>query len=525
MGKGKHRKKSFAVTCAQGIQCPNSAEKYNVGERDIRAGAPHEGFLDAFDSFCEHTGRESIIQGVNGSYALEIEVNEDLQTRSDVYMDSPRFKRLLSQRKKEHRQRDSIDKWNKNHPNAEPRELPKHYFWDEIPDVGYQTLDDLLLHKKITLSKPRVPSQNDNPLAGQRDLCHDLYGTSVIMPHPKQRFEPVPKDVGGKLPRLIVTTGACTHPNFNVTNDRGDKAHRRHQIGFCIADIVDNHTYLIRLVPSAPNGSFVDLGMLYQPKKDPVEAVTRALILGDWHYPFVDPLAKKASFEQIDKLRPQEIYLHDIITFNAIAHHNLGDSLQQMWLSEMGGDADDARAETYGGLLEIQEIAKHAPYSKIYIDASNHDLFPHKWLAQNADRRDRKNARFGSKIFSRYHQGDSVLEIALNLVGKVPKNVKFLKLTDDRRPLGYECACHGHQGINGSRGTLNSFRVSYGSGVIGHTHKLEVQGRAISVGTNSIIPMDYQEGYPSQSMHGNVAIYEPGLAQAMPIIKGKWRRD
>lgn len=509
----KKREHSFAITCAQGIQCPNSAERYNVGERNEKAGAPNKLFLDSFKRFLEDTGRESIIQGVSGSYCLEIELHEDLRGRDDVRMDNPRFRRLLSQRRLERLQRE-----------RSPKQPQKHYFWDEIPDVKYKTLDTLLLNKKITLSKPRVPSQNDNPLSGQRDLCHDLYGTTVIMPHPKQRLEAVPKDLGGKLPRLIATTGACTYPNFNETNDRGDKAYRRHQYGFCIADILGKRKYLIRLVPATRGGVFVDLGTLYRPGKDPVKAVTKALILGDIHVPFQDPLAMKASFQQIETLKPREVYLHDLITFNSIAHHNLDDCLQQMWLAEMGGDSDDLKAETYQGLCQLKEIAEIAGDAIVYIDASNHDMFPHKWLARNADRRDRKNMRFGSQILSEYHKGDSVLEIALSLVGKIPRNVRFLKLTDDRRPLEYECACHGHQGINGSFGTLNSFRVSYGKGVIGHVHRLEVQGQAISVGTNSIIPMDYQEGCPSQSMHGNVAIYKPGLAQAIPIIEGKWRK-
>lgn len=516
-------KKSYALTCAQGIQSPLSANKYNIGKRNYSAGAPNKFFLDSFDNFCKYTGRESIIQAVDGSYCLEIELHEDLRNRDDVRMDTPRLNRLLSQRRLERERREKVENWNELHPHLQ-KEIPQHYFWNEIPSTIYKTLDALLLHKKITLSRPRVPSQNDNPLIGQRDLCHDFYGTSVIIPHPKQRFEVVPKDVGGKLPRIIATTGACTYPNYNETNDRGDKAFRRHQFGFCIADILDEKTYLIRLVPALESGEFVDLGVLYSPGREPLKAKTRALVLGDWHFPFVDPLARKASFEQIEFLRPKEVYLHDLISFHSISHHNLEDSVLQMWLTEMVDQADSLEAECEGGLKELREIAEIAGDATIYVTPSNHDFFLHKWLAQNADRRDRKNARFGSKIFSEYHKGDSILEIALKLIGKIPKNVIFLKLGEDRRPLGYECACHGHKGINGGKGSLTSFRITYGKGIIGHTHRLEVQGKAISVGTNSIIPLDYQEGSPSQSIHGNAVIYEQGLAQAIPIIRGKWRK-
>ena len=47
---------------------------------------------------------------------------------------------------------------------------------------------------------------------------------------------------------------------------------------------------------------------------------------------------------------------------------------------------------------------------------------------------------------------------------------------------------------------------------------------SISVGTSGVIPMPYQEGQPSTSMAGNAVIYEGGLAQALPIIYGKWKK-
>ena len=112
------------------------------------------------------------------------------------------------------------------------------------------------------------------------------------------------------------------------------------------------------------------------------------------------------------------------------------------------------------------------------------------------------------------------------IIGKIPSNVKFLGLADDKRPWGYECASHGHLGVSGRGGSLKSFKVSYGKGIEGHFHTLEVDGHAISVGTNSIIPLEYQKGSPSKSLHGNAVIYDVegggNLAQALPIIHGQW---
>ena len=58
-----------------------------------------------------------------------------------------------------------------------------------------------------------------------------------------------------------------------------------------------------------------------------------------------------------------------------------------------------------------------------------------------------------------------------------------------------------------------------------HEHKLEIFRDAISVGTSTNIPLDYQLGNPSTSMAGNAVVYRGGLAQAIPIIKSRWAPD
>ena len=512
--------KTFAITAAQAVQNPYHASRYG---RNNSSGAPHKEFLECFDTYCQERGAEAVIQAIRGSYVAEIELAKSLRDRGDVYMGTPVYKRLVCDRKRERGNRERIRTWNEEHPDSIPKSERMHYFWEEIPDTKYKTLNNKNLNKKICLTRAKVPPQNEDPASGNQDLPQDYFGKSVIMPHPKQRFVSVAKNVGGKMPRLILNTGCCTYPNYNETNHRGGKASRRHQIGFCVVDALEEKLYLPRLVPARADGSFVDLGVEYRPGKDPREIKAQAMVLGDFHIPFQDDDSVQATFEMIQQFKPSEVYVHDLIDFNSIAHHNLNDDVWQMWLAEMGGDYDSLEIEVGLGLDFLKDLSKVVGRGEIRLVPSNHDYFVHKWLRNSSDRRDRKNARMGSEIFSKYRRGDSPLMRALECVGEIPDNVSFLGLTEDSKPWGYECSCHGHLGINGGRGTLKGFQKSFGKVLIGHTHQMEISGNSLSVGTNSKMPLEYQKGHPSKSLHGNGVIWKNGLLQGLPIIYGKWR--
>ncbi|MEM4719565.1 MAG: hypothetical protein QXG18_01735 [Candidatus Pacearchaeota archaeon] len=131
-----------------------------------------------------------------------------------------------------------MGKKNRKNPLSE-KEMPMQYFWDEIPEEEYKRLDVLYLNKKIAVIEPHTPPQNEDPARGNRDLAQDYLGVSIVMPHPKQRLVSIPKDLAGKLPRVFLTTGCCTYPNYNETNSLGKRAARHHQYGFAAVDILE----------------------------------------------------------------------------------------------------------------------------------------------------------------------------------------------------------------------------------------------------------------------------------------------
>ena len=513
---GNSYPKTYAITAAQAIQNPYSARMYG---KVANAGSANKPFLRSLERYCEANNATQIIQAIRGSYVNEIELSKFFRERDDAVMENAAFRRLCAERTRENLKREIWEMYMGKHPDSQ-RTMPMHYFWDDIPKDEYPILNAKELNKKISVIEPQTPPQNENPATGNRDIPQDYMGGSIIMPSPKQIFTSIPKALGGKFPKVLLTTGCCTHPNYNDTNSRGKKAKRHHQYGFVAVDILDGRTYLPRVVPALEDGTFIDLGIKYTPGQKPRKIKTKALVLGDIHVPFQDYKAIKASFEMIKTFKPESIFVHDILDFYCINHHNSKDLLWKMLLAERGLDVLENELEA--GLKLLKKLSSAAP-GNIYVVPSNHDQFLPRWINEQLTK-DPRNMRMAGKIIGAYTDKENIVKTALKQVGKIPDNIEFLLLGEDQKSHNYECAAHGHLGIDGSRGNLKQFKVSYGKVVTGHTHTLEVDGHAISAGTNSMIPLEYQLGQPSKAIRGNVAIYEPGLAQAIPIIKGQWRK-
>lgn len=506
----RYKPKTYVITAAQGVQNPSSARKYG---RDSSKGRPHTPLIKNMENYVSDKKNASLeICAVSGSYVNEIEMHSILRERGDVRMNKAVFARLEAQRKKENNQR-----LRENPPDP-------HYFFERvIPSNIYRDIPEKINSKFHLVSNP-TPSQNQDPLTGNLDLAQVYIGTSVVFPHPKQRLKPAPKNLSGKLPRIVMTTGACTLANYNTTNSLGARAARQHQYGFVVVDVLSDRIYLPRIVPAQKDGSFVDMKRRYTLGEEAKEIKTEVLVLGDLHCPMQDPVTMIANLEMIDFFNPKQIVIHDLFDGKSISHHTWNDDIERMLLAEEGNA--DLENELENCLYTLGDIASRAKGNEVVIVASNHDVFLNRWLSEGRYRRDGKNVRIAHKILGKIERGDWPLEVALKQIGNIPKNVRFISLSEDNRRWGYETGAHGHLGLNGSRGSLKSLRAGFGKVIMGHTHALEVDQGSISVGTSSIIPMDYQLGQPSTSMPGNAVIYEGGFfAQALPIIGGRWKKE
>ena len=98
----------------------------------------------------------------------------------------------------------------------------------------------------------------------------------------------------------------------------------------------------------------------------------------------------------------------------------------------------------------------------------------------------------------------------------------WLPRDNDFEILGNVVGHHGDKGVGGSRGSYKQAETVYWRGVTGHTHSPVVHHHHMVAGTLSRLDLEYTDGTPKNWMHSNVAIFENGMKQQLPIIKGKW---
>lgn len=513
----KPNKKTYVITSAQGIQNPYSARMYG---RDSTKGKPNLPLIKNMESYAKKENAELQICGIPGAYVNEIELDEFFHKRNDIYLEKNAKKRNEQNREREKKIRET---WDSKDPEKRG-EFPMHYFWEDIPETDYKNFGQKLNKNAKTFAIPEPP-QNLNPLSRKEKFTHIGGGTSIIFPSPKQRLKPVASGQAGDYPKLMITTGSCTYPNYNTTNRTGFFADQEHQYGFTVVDVLNENIFLPRIVPARKNGTFIDLGIKYSGGKKIGKAKTTALIIGDSHVSEINPKVEKANKEMLHWFKSEYTYLHDVFSASSINLHELDDEIGVANKYGLGiTNLEEELVLTGNYLKEYGERAKDFG-GEIDITYANHNDMLFRWLTRGQYKRDKENRLTAFKILGEGIDRFNCLEKAIKKFVNLPDNVVFLKPGEDRIHWGYQCAAHGHLGKNGSRGSLKNLSEGYGKVFIGHVHQLEIMGDSASAGTSTRIPLEYQLGQPSTSMAGNIVLYEGGLFQGLPIVKGKWRAE
>ena len=343
---------------------------------------------------------------------------------------------------------------------------------------------------------------------------------STIFASPKQRLKVVPNS-NQSLPKVLMTTGAVTKPNYNTDNRQGIIAEHDHVYGAIVVDVVDAITYHYRQLTAQKNGPFVDLGVKYFGKeKEP--AVLEALIAGDWHVGDTNEAVRQATFEMIRAYRPRRVIFHDFFNGHSGNHHEKG---------KLGSRARAAREgrlsleeELKMNLKELYHLVEVAgPNTEIAIVASNHNEFLDRYLEEGRFMTENHNAALGAKLFSAVVERKNPLQVGLEMCGGVPKNVRFLKRDEDYKVRGWQLGAHGDQGANGARGGIRGIENAYGKSITGHSHTPEILRNTYIVGTSTDLRLDYTSG-PSSWMNTHAMLWDNGKVQLVHIINGKWRR-
>lgn len=396
-----------------------------------------------------------------------------------------------------------------------------HHRFDDM-DVEYGTR---VLNDRIQIGQFHIKPQAIDPTTGLQRFAQR--GRTQIIASPKQFQKPIPHSVK-KHPKFLVTTGALTNPNYANGDDNsaerrrlGSIALRDHTYGGLVVEVADSNTYYMRHVTSNGTGSFVDLGKRYS-GQEITEAKCDALVLGDYHCGRTDLEVLYATHKMIKEVKPKRIILHDFFDGHSVSHHVERDLITQGIIQQEDYGHTSLEEELKQCNRELTELSEMT--DEVVVVMSNHHEFLWRWLNEGRFMKSTENARFGFKLasFMAEKEDNDPVEHGIRMVGKLPKNIKFLKRIDDYKVRGYQLGAHGDKGVGFGYGSMKSKEEDYGQSISGHVHKSQVQRRTHTVGTMLPLDMYYMKGSPSAWSNSHAAIWDNGSVQHLILNKGEY---
>jgi hypothetical protein len=116
---------------------------------------------------------------------------------------------------------------------------------------------------------------------------------------------------------------------------------------------------------------------------------------------------------------------------------------------------------------------------------------------------------------------NNVKGIIPELINNSFPNYITLGINDSYVVKGFELAMHGHLGVNGAKGSPESFRKLNTKMVSAHTHSTFRKDGLLVVGTSTRLRLNYTNG-PSSWTQGHVIIDKYGKAQNIIFFNGEF---
>ncbi|MBR9683365.1 hypothetical protein GOV03_02385 [Candidatus Woesearchaeota archaeon] len=464
----KAESKTYVISAIQSPQSPDNGDRFGF---DSSKGAPHTQLIEGLRHYCDINNAELMLLTMNGMDCTEREVHSFF--RAEGLEDK----------------------------------------------ILYPSRRNIRLNKNCIVSDDIVPPQNIDP-ATSRDRIVQADQTRIYA-HSKQRFKSIASG-NASFPKLLVTTGACTLPNYNETNHRGDLATKEHCFGAVIVEVIDAVHFNVRHIPALKNGKFIDMAHVYNGKKRENKKVdVEALVLGDIHLGDHDPQTMAANYQMIDFFKPKRLFLHDLVNGHSVNPHERDDFLKRAIAYNEGRLSIES--ELREAHKELVKLSKRMKKGEVHVVYSNHPFFIDRYLENGRFLQEPWNTKIALKLAGAMLNGENPVEYGIKMMGNLPSNVNFLKLRDDYKVWGWQLGSHGHKGISGARGSIRSRELGFGKSITGHTHAPEILRNTYIVGTSTRLDLPYTDGSMSRWLAANAVLYEGGQVQLLPIIDGKWR--
>ncbi len=363
----------------------------------------------------------------------------------------------------------------------------------------------------------RLSPQMQHPLTGLNRLSHK--GKSYIVAHPKQDMEVVPTHQA-LTPHICWSTGSITTPYYSDTRI-GRFSSKQHVNGGLVVEVEDNNYFHVRQVQFNKDGSFQDLDKKYTPNGVLKNQTIVSMTLGDIHSGWVDENARRATFDQIDFLKPKKVFAGDVFDGSSISHHN-EHNLKAKYNLPVHVKTLFNELHTYA--KELDRYFKAFPKLEFNLVYGNHEDHLVRYLREARYHKDIPENHYLSLDLAKWMlDGFNPLEKWVKeYYPHLSKTCKWLKMSDSVIIDGVQMSVHGHISHSGAKGSAKTMNVSYGKSNTGHTHSACISGESYIAGCMCIFDMPYTGGATKWS-HSNIINYPEGKRTIITSFDGKYR--
>ena len=344
-------------------------------------------------------------------------------------------------------------------------------------------------------------------------------GVHAIVPTSKIELR-VGAALKGAKTKTIVGTGAVTKRNY-IVRGRGAKASAAHCIGAVFVDTVTNEMrHLHKLDGQA---GFYDIDGFYSANAFTplMSGDVAALQFGDIHAEKMEQANLDRACEMILNFKPSNVILHDVLDFSSRNHHNIKDPT---FLHEQFVKGNTVRGDLQK-LADVLDAIAETTFrhdGQIHIVESNHDLAINTWL-KNADFKiDPINALVYldcmTALYRHKEEGNgdyfNMLQYAYEEIGEggYSDQINFHETDESLVIAGVEMGNHGHNGVNGSRGSPKQFAALGVPMNTGHTHSPSIFYPCFTAGVTASLEMGYNIGASSWAIADTIT-YANGQRQ------------
>lgn len=378
---------------------------------------------------------------------------------------------------------------------------------------------DTPLNNNISLCSIQISAKQIRPITGLSRIGNRE--GSFVFASTKQFLEFVPSGNKRGTNYSIMTTGACTLPQYYsntfVSKRLSYIAEKDHTIGAIVVEIENDNIFHFRQVQADSDGSFIDLGIQYNPDGT-TEAVETNIVLGDIHGINVDGEALNALTDLVRGMNVNRVFLHDVFDGYSVNHHVTTIAEKAL---RFRSDQSSLVYELVRTSEIIQTIDESMRPNEVVIVKSNHDEFLTRYLQEGRYISDPANHHISLLVATALFDGVDVLKHGFDVVGSpAPSHWNFLDRSSSYKIGGVECGSHGDLGLNGSKPSLVTLEKVYGNCVIGHAHSAAIHRGVFRVGTMSKLDLGYNRG-PTSWTHTSCLVYENGQRQLINVINGK----